>query len=75
MSSYRRRAKKWVHGEKLAIQVEVEQIVEEGDPWSPYLEPSEVAKLDAAMDAADAGDIARAAKLGRVFRMTEVAAV
>lgn len=71
MSEYRKRVKKWVHGQELAIQVDVEQVFEEGDPWSPYLEPSEVAKLDAA----DAGDISRATKLGRVFRLTEVASV
>ena len=72
MKTHRKRVSKWVHGEMLAVRVEVEQVVEEGDPWSPYLEPGEVARLDAAMDAADSGDEATAARLGRVFRLVEV---
>ncbi len=43
----------------------------EGDTaWSPYLSPEEVRKLDTVRLALRHGDIAEAAKYGRVFELT-----
>jgi hypothetical protein len=56
-----------------AADVPVE-LIEDDTAWSPYLSPEEVHKLDTVRLALKRGDIAEAAKYGRVFELTPVAA-
>lgn len=55
---------------KYAVEVPVEPI--EDDGWSPYLSPDDVRKLEAVRLALQRGDLAAAAKLGRVFELIPV---
>jgi hypothetical protein len=64
-----RRVTKLVREGRYAAEVSVELIEEEGG-WSPYLSLDDALKLDAVRLALRAGDIAQAAKLGRVFELT-----
>jgi hypothetical protein len=68
-----RTSKKFIHEGKYAAEVPVE-LIEDDTAWSPYLSPEEVRKLDAVRLALKHGDIAEAAKYGRVFELTPVAA-
>ncbi len=54
---------------KYAAEVPVELIEEDGG-WSPYFSFEDAKKLDAVRKALRAGDIAAAAKLGRIFELT-----
>ena len=56
---------------KYAAEVPVELIEEDGG-WSPYFSLEDAKKLDAVRKALRAGDIAAAAKLGRVYALTPV---
>ncbi|MEA2953302.1 MAG: hypothetical protein QOD40_1769 [Alphaproteobacteria bacterium] len=58
---------------KYAAEVSVELIEEEGG-WSPYLSMEDARKLDSVRQALKRGDITTAAKHGRVFELTPVAA-
>ena len=50
-------------------------MIEDDTAWSPYLSPEDVQKLDSrAASHLKRGDIAEAAKYGRVFELTPVAA-
>jgi hypothetical protein len=68
-----RTSKEFVHEGKYAAEVVVE-LIEDDTAWSPYLSPSDAHKLDAVRLALRCGDIAEAAKHGRVFELTPVAA-
>ncbi|MBI2717011.1 MAG: hypothetical protein HYX37_21575 [Rhizobiales bacterium] len=68
-----RSSKEFIHEGKYAAEVPVE-LIEDDTAWSPYLSPADVKKLDAVRIALRAGDIAEAAKHGRVFELTPVAA-
>ena len=68
-----RKSIKLIHEGRYAAEVPVEMI-EDDTAWSPYLSPADVKKLDAVRLALRAGDIAEAAKHGRVFELTPVAA-
>lgn len=68
----RRTATKLIHEGGYATEVEVEFIYDETD-WSPYLSPDNVRKLESVRFALKAGDLATAAKYGRVFELTPVA--
>jgi hypothetical protein len=50
------------------------ELIEDDTAWSPYLSPKEVRKLDTVRLALRRGDIAEAAKYGRVFELMPVAA-
>jgi hypothetical protein len=50
------------------------ELIEDDTAWSPYLSPEDVRKLDTVRLALKRGDIAEAAKHGRVFELTPVAA-
>ena len=65
--------KKLIREGRYAADVEVELIYDDTE-WSPYLSPSDVRKLEAARDALRRGDLAEAAKYGRVFELTPIAA-
>jgi hypothetical protein len=64
---------KIVHEGRYAAEIPVELIEEEGG-WSPYLSIQDATKLDAVRKALRAGDIAAAAKYGRVFQLLTVTA-
>jgi len=68
-----RKSKEFIHEGKYAAEVPVE-LIEDDTAWSPYLSPDEVRKLDAVRLALKRGDIAEAAKYGRVFELKPVAA-
>ena len=62
---------KMVHEGAYVAEVDVD-LVETDTGWSPYLSLEDAYKLDAVRDALRRGDIARAAKLARVFTLTLV---
>jgi hypothetical protein len=68
-----RKSIKLIHEGKYAAEVLVE-LIEDDTAWSPYLSPEDVRKLDAVRLALRRGDIAEAAKHGRIFELTPVAA-
>ena len=68
-----RKSKEFIHEGKYAAEVPVE-LIEDDTAWSPYLSPEDVHKLDTVRLALRRGDIAEAAKYGRVFELTPVAA-
>ena len=68
-----RKSSKYVHEGKYAAEVPVD-LIEDDTAWSPYLSPDDARKLDAVRLALRRGDIAEAAKHGRVFELTPVAA-
>lgn len=68
-----RKSSKYVHEGKYAAEVPVD-LIEDDTAWSPYLSPDDARKLDSVRLALRRGDIAEAAKYGRVFELTPVAA-
>lgn len=58
---------------KYAAEVAVELIEEEGG-WSPYLSMDDARKLESVRLALRRGDIASAAKYGRVFELLPISA-
>ncbi len=68
-----RKTKELIHEGKYAAEVPVE-LIEDDTAWSPYLSPDDVRKLEAVRLALRRGDIAEAAKHGRVFELTPVTA-
>jgi len=66
-----RRTEKLIREGKYAAEVPVELIEEEGG-WSPYLSLDDAKKLEAVRLALRAGDVAAAAKYGRVFELHPV---
>ena len=68
-----RRTKKLVREGKYAAEVLVE-LIEDETAWSPYLSLEDAKKLDAVRLALRAGDVAAAAKHGRVFELHPVSA-
>jgi hypothetical protein len=71
--THTRKSKKFVHEGKYAAEVPVE-LIEDDTAWSPYLSPDDVRKLDTVRLALRRGDVAEAAKHGRVYELTPVAA-
>ena len=68
-----RKSIKLIHEGKYAAEVPVE-LIEDDTAWSPYLTPADVKKLDAVRLALRDGNVAEAAKYGRVFELTPVTA-
>jgi hypothetical protein len=66
-----RKITKLVREGKYAAEVPV-KLIEDETGWSPYLSLDDVEKLDAVRDALEKGDLATAAKYGRVFELTPV---
>jgi hypothetical protein len=48
--------KKWIHGDRFVVQVEVEGVLPEADPSEPCLEPQTIRWLDELQRLADTGD-------------------
>ena len=67
----KRQALEYIHEGKYAAEVPVELIEGEG-AWSPYLSLEDARKLEKMRLALRAGDLAAAAKLGRVFELLPV---
>jgi hypothetical protein len=68
-----RKSKEFIHEGKYAAEVPVE-LVEDDTAWSPYLTPDDARKLDTVRLALRRGDVAEAAKYGRVYELKPVAA-
>jgi hypothetical protein len=68
-----RRITKLIHEGRYAAEVAVD-LIEDDTGWSPYLSLDDAKKLDAVRVALRAGNIAAAAKLGRVFELQPVSA-
>jgi hypothetical protein len=58
-----------------AVEVPVEVMIEEGEGgWSPYFSMDEAKKLENARLALQRGDLAEAAKYGRLFALLPISA-
>ena len=68
-----RPSKEFIHEGRYCAEIQVE-LIEDDTAWSPYFSPAEVQKLEAVRDALRRGDLAEAAKYGRVFERTPVTA-
>ena len=64
---------KLLHEGRYAAEVPVE-LIEDETGWSPYLSLEEARKLDVVRLALRRGDVAEAAKHGRVFELTPIVA-
>jgi len=64
---------KLIHEGKYAAEVPIELHYSE-HPWSPTMSAADARKLDAVRLALRRGDIAEAAKYGRVFELTPLSA-
>jgi hypothetical protein len=63
-----RRTIKLIHQGRYAAEVPIE-LIDDDTGWSPYLSVDDAAKLDAVRKALREGDVAAAAKYGRVFEL------
>jgi hypothetical protein len=68
-----RKSKEFIHEGKYAAEIAVD-LIDDDTGWSPYLSPDDARKLDTVRLALRRGDIAEAAKHGRVFELTPVVA-
>ncbi len=68
-----RRTVELVRVGKYAAEVPVDLIEEEGG-WSPYLSFEDAKKVEAVRLALESGDLARAAKLARLFELSPISA-
>ena len=66
-----RKTIKIIHESGYAAEVPVE-LIEDDTAWSPYLSLDDAKKLDAVRIALKAGDVAGAAKHGRIFELHPV---
>ncbi len=67
----KRKQVKLVHEGEYAAQVEVE-LIDSPEGWGPYLSLEDARKLDDVRVALRNGDVAAAAKLAHVFRLTPI---
>jgi hypothetical protein len=68
-----RKTIKLIHEGRYAAEVPV-GLIEDGTGWSPYLSVEDAKKLDAVRLALRRGEVAEAAKYGRVFELTPISA-
>ena len=66
-----RKINKLIHEGKYLAEVSV-QLIDEPGGWSPYLSLEDVEKLETVVDALRRGDLATAAKHGRVYELLPV---
>ena len=69
----KRKSTKLVHEGKYAAEVEIELHYSD-DSWSPTMSADDARKLEAVTLALRRGDVAEAARHGRVFALTPVSA-
>ena len=67
----KRRHTKLVHEGNFVAEVDVE-ILDTGEGWSPYLSLEDARKLDDIRQSLREGDIKKAARYARVFRLTPI---
>ncbi len=67
-----RKSTKLIHEGKFAAEVPVE-LIEDETGWSPYLSLEDAQKLDQVRQALRDGDVATAARYGRVFELHPIA--
>ena len=67
------KSKELIHEGKYAAEVEIE-LEYTDETWSPTMSGADALKLETVMLALRRGDLAEAAKHGRVFELTPVAA-
>lgn len=60
-----------VHEGTYVAEVDVELTIT-NEEWSPYLSVEDAYKLDEVREALREGDLQRAAKIGRVFKLTPI---
>lgn len=72
MTMTRKHTKLVREGEYVA-EVDVD-LIETDHPWAPYLSLADASKLDEVRTALKQGDVASAARLARVYRLTPVTA-
>jgi hypothetical protein len=65
------RRTKLIHEGRYAAEIPVD-LIEDESGWSPYLSVEDALKLDAVRDALRRGDVAVAARHGRVFELVPV---
>lgn len=63
---------KFVHEGNYVAEVKIE-VIESDTEWSPYLSVAEARKLDDVREALRAGDLKKAATLGRIYQLTHIA--
>jgi hypothetical protein len=63
---------KYVHEGRFVAEVDVE-LLDDETAWSPYLSVEDACKLDDVRAALRRGDVATAARIGRVFELQPVA--
>ena len=68
-----RKTKEFIHEGKYAAEVEI-GLEYTDDSWSPTMSGDDARKLETVMLALRRGDVAEAAKYGRVFKLTPVVA-
>jgi hypothetical protein len=68
-----RQVTRFVHAGKFVAEVTVE-LIPDDNAWGPYLSVQDALKLERAQKALEAGDLATAAQLGRVYELKPVAA-
>ena len=68
-----RKAIKLIHEGRYAAEIPVE-LIEDDTDWSPYLSLEDAKRLDTVRLALRAGEIAEAAKHGKVFKLTPISA-
>lgn len=69
----KKKSNKLIHEGKYAAEVEIELHYSD-ESWSPTMSADDARKLEAVMLALRRGDVAAAAKHGRVFELTPVTA-
>ncbi len=65
------RRTKLIHEGRYAAEVPVD-LIEDESGWSPYLSVEDALKLDVVRDALRRGELAAAARYGRVFELVPV---
>ncbi len=68
-----RQVTRLIHAGKFAAEVSVE-LIPNDDAWGPYLSVQDALKLERMQKALEAGDLAAAAQLGRVYELKPLAA-
>jgi hypothetical protein len=59
--------KKWIHGRRCVVSVEVEAVIPDADTSEACLEPATIKWLDQVQRMADEGDVAALARIGEVY--------
>lgn len=68
-----RHYKKLVHEGEYAAEVDVE-LIDSSEGWGPYLSLEDAEKLDQVREALRAGDVTRASKDAKIFRLMPISA-